>query len=638
MAEITQEFDEPFYGDGSTGASPLSNFSPSVIGIAGVPYLLDTSTGNYRRESFDVVQQRNNASQRDVLLLPQDVWRQQSESWHLGAGQSNKDRDNSLNYRYESSFGIDPWANQWQYQLLPKTVPLAGTSGLSGELWLTTTEDHLAVVNTAGIYWYANLGSASVGSVSVGSTAAPAGHTIVDIANDGYIVTFLAQDASKSNVYYIESPSGSSTQWGSANYGLNATFIAWEKDYLLVGDANVLKQAPKSGGANTIYTHPDGDFRWYSAASGNSCIYVLGRLGDRTYIHRVNIKSDGSGLNPAIVAATLPDGEVGYTVEQYLNFILIGTSKGIRVATPNNDAGDLTLGPIIPTNQPVRCFEGQDRFVWYGNSGMTSAYSVAGTQGAPVFPATCSGLGRMDLSSTTTSVLTPAYANDLAVTSVASATVRSIRTFQDKRVFSIDGEGVWFESTDFVDAGWLKEGVMSFGVEDLKTGLYLQAKWLPLTGKIGLDVSYDSDIFQRVGTMEIQGSIRSGNISLSGTQFSRINGRVLLMRDTNKPKETPVFTRWEMRAIPAKGRASRWTLPVMNYEEIEIDMVKYTRDPLQVLNTLLGYGYSGKLFTLQESGQSYQVHVKDYLWQPEKLSINGRSWQGILTLVVEEVA
>ncbi len=633
MAEITREFDEPFYGDGNGGSSPLSNFSPSVVGIAGVPYLLDTESGNYRRESFDVVQQRNNASQRDVLLLPQDVWRQQSESWHLGSGQSNLDRDNSLIYRFEQSFGVDPFADQWQYRLLKKTSLLQGSDLLEGELWLTTTENNLAIVNTAGVYWYSSLGSASVGS-----TAAPASSTIVDIANDGYIVTFLAHDPSKSNVYYVDSPAGTVTQWGSANYTLNATFIAWEKDYLLVGDGNVLKQAPKSGGANTVYTHPDSAFRWYSAASGDSCIYVLGRLGDRTTIHRVNIKQDGTGLLPCIVAATLPDGEIGYTIESYLGFILIGTSKGVRVASVANTNGDLTLGPVIPTAQPVRCFEGQDRFVWYGNSEMDSAYTVTGTQYYPTFPTTCSGLGRMDLSSTTTSALTPAYIQDIAATSVTPNVVRSVRTFEDKRVFSVDDEGVWYESDEYMDAGWLKEGTMSFGVEDLKTALYLQAKWLPLTGKISLDVNYDSGVFQRVGTMQIQGSIRSTNLSLGGNQFSRMNGRVLLERKADEPETTPVFTRWEMRAIPAKGRASRWTLPVMNYEEIEIDGVKYTRDCLQVLNTLLGYGYNGKLFTLQESGQSYQVHVKDYLWQPEKLTINGKAWQGILTLTVEEVA
>lgn len=633
MAEITKQFDEPYYGDGGVGPSPLSNFSPSVVGIAGVPYLLDTASGQYRRESFDVVQQRNNASQRDVLLLPQDVWRQQSESWHLGSGQSNLDRDDSLIYRYEASFGIDSLTEKWQHRLLHKTSLWAGTDSLSGQLWLTTTEQYLAAVNTTGVYWYQSLGSASVGS-----TAPPAGYTIDDIANDGYIVTFLAHDATKANVYYVDAPASSPVQWGSANYSLNATYIGWEKDYLLVGDGNVLKQAPKSGGANTVYTHPDSNFRWYSSAPGNSCIYVLGRLGDRTTIHRVNIKSDGSGLNPCIVAATLPDDEIGYSIDSYLGFILIGTNKGVRVATQNNDAGDLTLGPVIPTEEPVRCFEGQNRFVWYGNSKMLSGYQVTGTNVIPTFPNTCAGLGRLDLSATTTSQLTPAYANDLAATSIPTGVVRSVRTFQGKRVFSIDGEGIFYETTHYMDAGWIKEGTMSFGVEDIKTGLYVQGKWLPLIGKIGLDVSYDNAVFQRVGTMQIQDSIRSGNVSLGGTQFSRINARTVLMRDPDLPETTPIFTRWEVRAIPAKGRASRWTLPIMNYEEIEIDGVKYTRDCLEVLNTLLGYGYNGKLFALQEAGQSYQVHVKEYSWQPEKLTINGRAWEGTLILVVEEVA
>ena len=115
--EITDTFTEPY--SLSTTALP-SSFSPSVVGIAGVPYLMDTTDNKYKREAFEVLQQRNPASARDLLLLPQDVWRQQVESWHLGSGQSNVDRDNALPYRYKESFGIDPWT-QWQIRLLPKT-------------------------------------------------------------------------------------------------------------------------------------------------------------------------------------------------------------------------------------------------------------------------------------------------------------------------------------------------------------------------------------------------------------------------------------------------------------------------------------------------------------------------------------
>lgn len=97
------------------------------------------------------------------------------------------------------------------------------------------------------------------------------------------------------------------------------------------------------------------------------------------------------------------------------------------------------------------------------------------------------------------------------------------------------------------------------------------------------------------------------------------------------------MTRWELRAIPVKGRTSRWTLPIMNYEDIEIDGVKYTRDPLAVCNALISLVENSTIFSLQESGQAYQVHARKFTWQPEKLSINGRAWEGMFTLVVEEV-
>lgn len=217
-------------------------------------------------------------------------------------------------------------------------------------------------------------------------------------------------------------------------------------------------------------------------------------------------------------------------------------------------------------------------------------------------------------------------------------TVMSVRTFLNRRVFAIEDGGVWYEEEDeLVESGWLKQGTMSFSVEDTKTGLYMQAKTLPLRGEIDLDVAYDSTGYIRLVDLKQQDAIRSGNISLNGAQFSRFDVRYRLNRDEVTTIDGPYLTRWEVRAVPVRGRTSRWTLPIMNYEDLEIDMVKYTRDCQQVLNTLVSLCETGQLFVLQEAGRSYQVHAKEFLWQPEKLSINGKAWQGILTLVVEEV-
>ena len=620
--EITQDFDEPY--SQSTASLP-SSYSPSVVGINGSTYLMDTESGRYKRESFDVVQQRNTTDARDLLLLPQDVWRWQSQSWHLGAGQSNLDRDDALQYRYEDSFGVDPW-KRWQLTLLPETERLYGTADLTGSTWLTTYGDYLAVVNDEVIYWYDEL---SVGSTAyVGSTVVQSGHAIIDIANNGQYVTTLHDNG---HVWETAGPGATPALKGTWT---NANFIAYQKDYLLLGKENKLYNITGGGSGTLLYTHPSADFRWESAADGNSCIYVLGGVQDKFVVHRVNIKQDGTGLLPAIVAATLPDGEHGYTVDSYLGFVFIGTDKGVRMAEPNNTSGDLTLGPILPTDAPVRCFEGQDRFVWYGMSSMNGAYGPS----EEYFPdAPVPGLGRMDLSVTTTTPLTPAYAKDICAIDLPASIVRSVTTFGDKRVFSVDGGGVWFQGTSLMQSGWLKEGLISYSVEDLKTGLYVQAKWMPLHGTISLDLSYDSTGFVRLVTFQQQGTIRSGNISLNGTQFSRVNARHVLSRKTDAPTLGPIFTRWEVRSVPVKGRSSRWTLPIMNYEEIEIDGVSITRDPLAVLNTLVSLVENSSVFTLQESGRAFQVHGKDFVWEPEKLTINGRAWQGVFTLIVEEV-
>lgn len=625
--EITQDFDEPYYG---ASASMPSYASPSVVAIAGVPYLLDTSQERYVRQSVDVVQQRNTNDARDLLLLPQDVWRQQVQSWHKGAGQSAMDRDNSDLYRFDSSFGIDPWT-QWQISLLNETTQLAGTGSFTGKIWLSVQGEYLAVINDEAIWWYDSL----TASASLGSTVVSSGNAIIDIANTGHVATVLTEDR---YVWTVDGPSGTPTKWANHQYSTDVSFVAWEKDYMLVGDGNKLYNALKSNNPSLIFTHPDSGFRWYSAAAGDSCIYVMGRLHDRTTIHRVNIKSDGTGLNPCIVAATLPDGEVGYSIDSYLGFVLIGTSRGVRIAQANNDSGDLTLGPIIPTSTPVLCFEGQDRFVWFGNSAIDGSYSSQSAVETYFPTSPVCGLSRMDLSVSTINQLTPAYATDIYAYGVSGSSTRSVVTFADKRVFSLDGEGVWYQADTLVTAGWITEGKMSFSVEDVKTGLYVQAKWEPLDGEVDLDISYDSGQYRRIVDLKIPESIRSGNISLNGAQFSRVNPRHVLKRDASTTTLGPIFTRWEIRAIPAKGRASRWVLPIMNYEEIEIDGVKYTRDTLTVLDTLISLVQTGQLFILQESGRSYQVHAKEFAWQPDKLTANGRGWQGVFTLVVEEVS
>jgi hypothetical protein len=623
MGEITVGLDQPYYG--ATGAV-ASSFGKNVVGLNGRAFLIDSTGGRYNRRSIPVVQQRNTSDQRDILLLPQDIWRQSVSSWHYGAGQANQDRDEALPERFLDSFGIDPWT-RYQIGLLPATEQLGGSSvTYTGDVFLTLCDDKLVVVNDDDVYIYTTLSATATPTV----TATPdSGNAIIDIADEGYVITTLHADGK----IYKTTSTGTSTLFQTLS---GATSLEYVKDYLIVGDANVLKDATGAGTPATIYTHPDTSYRWVDYAPGQSAIYALGGIGNRYQVHRMTIQEDGTAFSTAIVAATLPDGEIGHSIGEYLGFIFIGSNRGIRMASMSAD-GSLTLGPLIRTPQPVRCFEGEDRFVWYGNSDIDPKYTALGNEVLPT--GVVCGLGRMDLTEFTVGPLSPAYANDLFTSNETGKVVKSVLTFSNKRVFSVSGGGVYFESTNKVPSGWLTQGKMSFSIEDPKAALYMQANWEPgCQGKLYLDLAFDTAGFSRFANLDVLSTNnRSDNLALRGTQFSVLDLRFVLDRCSSDATNGPQITRWEFRSSPIKGAASRWEVPIMNYEEIEIDGVKYTRDPTAELEFLMNLVESGTVFTYQESGRSYQVHARDFVWQPEKLSAGNKGWEGTYTMVLEEV-
>ena len=159
-----------------------------------------------------------------------------------------------------------------------------------------------------------------------------------------------------------------------------------------------------------------------SAAGGQNAIYVAAKSGDHSYVYKITIKTDGT-LDTPVVALELPTGEHLTSIYSYLGFVLLGTDKGVRYCNTDN-LGNLVAGPLIPTTGDVNDFVAEDRFVWFGYS------NYDGTSG---------GLGRMDLSQFSSTNL-PAYATDLMYDSTNA--VKSVTTFNKKRVFSISGVGV----------------------------------------------------------------------------------------------------------------------------------------------------------------------------------------------------
>ena len=616
--QITDSFTEAYYAG---GVGVASTFGGAVIALDGRPYLIDTVSQQYRRRGMDVVQQRNTGDPRDVLLLPQDIWRQTQSGWHYGAGQSNLDRDDSLPYRYQSSYGINPW-DKWEISLLSKVEQLKDLTGQSASAFLTVASGSMIVSASTGLLWYSS------------ATAAPTHQNLtynpIDLTSDGNAAYALLYSGA------IEKCTNATTH--STYVTMSApNFVAYVKDYLLSNETHTLYDVT-TGVQKKIYEHPNSSYRWIGACEGSQFIYVLGGVGDRWNVHKIGIKTDGTGLLPGIVAVTLPDGEIAKSIGSYLGYVFIGTNKGVRMAQADSN-GDLTLGSIIPTTSPVYCFEGQDRFVWYGMNDMEAKYSTVTSDNVGFPSGNVSGLGRMDLSTFTTNVLTPAYASDIAAADYTKGNVQSVVTWNGVQYFTINGVGVFYGGAQKVPGGWLKSGTMSFSVEDLKNALYQQAKWHKGYGTIGLDMSFDDSGYSRYATIALDGTtIRSGNLALNNVQFSRADLRYALYRSAADPTTGPRLSRWELRANAVRGRSSRWQVPICNYEELTINEVTYQRDVLAEYNTLMNLVQSGGTFIYQESGQAYLVHARDFDWAPEKLSMLGNGWQGVFTITIEEVA
>jgi len=132
-------------------------------------------------------------------------------------------------------------------------------------------------------------------------------------------------------------------------------------------------------------------------------------------------------------------------------------------------------------------------------------------------------------------------------------------------------------------------------------------------------------------------NIRSDNINLNGVKFSRVNMRMVITRCPIDNTKGPIPTRWEIRAFPVKGRASRWDVPVILADEVDINGMAEIRNPVTDKNNLIALLQNGAVFTYQESGQAYQVMAREFIWQPERLSSTGNGWQGTLLMVLEEV-
>jgi hypothetical protein len=556
-------------------------------------------------------------------LNPDGLWRRPRASWHKGAGQTHADRTDSNEFRFDESRGMDIWT-RYRLSLLPAVDQKHTTSATN--LKLVVANDRLFFVDGAAVTYTTDV---TVGAPTwVACTNEPGG-TILDVATDGETVWIT----DGTNIYDADASAGP-PDFAGAWSAQDADVLAYVKGRLISADnsapsnlhtydaAGVATAIPVSGILPSTWT-----WLGFAGGTGNSVIYAAGTAFDKTLIFRIGIREDGSGLDPAIPCGELPDGEIGRSIGTYLGFVLIGTDNGVRFATPGQD-GDLTVGALLLTNTPCRCFEGQGPYVWFGWDAFSDTVAAVAY----------TGLGRLSLEEFSSAErLAPAYATDLmdASTGVTSSVV----TFQDRRVWTNEGanRGVFAEEATPVASGYLTEGITDFGFSGNKTVVDLEYTYVnPASGTIGFDLEADeAGTWLTIGdlTDEGKGTSRFSTGNVLAARFD------LLVTMTAGGSLSPSLTSYTLKSTPAVEGTNKIQVPLLLNERIDPDGGLIDRSVGEDRNQLRGLWVSRQPVTYQELSEVHTVVVEDLTWMPRLRSddVSGFEVDGTMIVTMKEL-
>lgn len=601
-----------FEGTGTSSLVP----GVYLVAIDSRPYVVDfsvdTRRDEFRHRSIPLLRPQADTSNLpgEGSLNPAALWRRSVESWHKGAGQVYFDRTDSDSDRFRSSKGVDVWT-RWQLTLLPATG--SRLSSANTNLYMAVAGSDIYICDGTALKFTANITTASPSYTTVTGTGAAAP---TSIASDGYNV-WTAHAAN--GLYTTTRGAAAATQLVTSALSANSV-VGYVKGRLMLSKDNAVYNITSTAPAvlpAALMTQANTDFVWVAFAEGPNSIYMAGYSGDKSLIYRTAVVADATSLAAPTVAGELPDGEIVRSIQGYLGFLVIGTDTGFRLAEIDSN-GNLNIGARVATASPVRCFEPQDRFVWYG---LTN------------YDASSTGLGRMDLSVLNDTA--PAYASDLMV--AGQGTVQAVVTFQNVRVLSVSGLGVYVETTDKLASGTLDSGLISFGISDPKVPVFLDVTTAPLVGSYVSSLALEGGTFDQVGTSSTAGSV-TGEYPLPQTMAHNFELRVELDRSGSDSTTGPTFYRQTLRANPTSRSGFDILVPVRLHETVLVGDAEYDLVPSVELAALDELRTSRRVVTYQEGGQSYAVTVENLDWIPESIGRTGTELNGCLVVHLKSLA
>ena len=607
--------DSPAYYTGTA----QTNVVPSVypVAINGRPYLIDMKSGKYLRSHEQRVRdsQDNSTAPGEAAINPGGLWRRGQDSWHYGAGQQYADTAEAKDFMFYKSKGVNPWV-KGQLSLHHDAVRVLESTSATNHM---VVQDGRVYVATNGTVQFATDPYAVTPwtTCTIEAGTYPTG-SVQAMATNGSDI-YIAFPAN--GVHIIRTAINPAVISKDADRFVKTTqsfyMLGFAKNYMFGAYDHTLRLIDLTGGHTEAATPLDSNFRWAGVATGQNAVYAAGYSSKKSLIYKIGVSAAGV-LDKGSVALELPTGEQVTAISGYLGFIILGTDKGIRFCTTDANS-NLISGPIIPTSGAVQKITSEGKYSWF----TWSNYDGIST-----------GLGRLDLS-TLTGANTPAFATDLMWTSTSA--VNSVVTFNDKRMFYVQGIGVIAEDvTKVVDTGTIEFGTYRWGIPDRKFVAKFDVRTEPLKGTVSAYLSHDHADYTFLGTF---GNTGNSEYTYQGTDTKTIEAdfKLVLTKGTVSLHDSPIVTRWMARAYAAPFRSEVFSIPVILHAKIRPRDRDIYMDPeaeLGILNNLI---HNPRIITLQLGTRSYSVITEDVEWQPTDSTGNTWSWDGTATVTMRSV-
>jgi hypothetical protein len=518
--------------------------------IGNTPWLSAASDNNrisritttYQKERID---QSSTTGEQSLT----NWWLRSATSWHHGAGERFYDADTSdLNRFYESN-NINPW-EIGELKLLPSTTNLS-TSAASSP---ATVSGGTFFISGDNVHFY---NGTSTTSTSLGTST-----TAQTLTTDG---TFAIVGANN-GIYQVSTALAVTKLWNKPTAVTTQTVqsIAYVKDRIVAGvrhdNDNVhlyeLSRNPSSppatmSNSESRFTFPNTSLTFNSIGELPGAIiagYSQGAVS-RVQMYTINPTSPTAAVVGPTIIAELPRGETLNQIRSYLNeYVVLATSKGLRVGTIGTDGQSFTYGPLSIENE-VKDIAFDQEYVY-----ATRAVSYGGTY----------GLWRLNLATVIDNGY--AYASDLSTDAGSVNGVAFVGT--TGRKFITTSSGLWVEhATELAASGYLKSGWIRWGTAERKqpVNLTLSTK-TDSSGVLGMELVDQNIQSIAIGSLPIGQSVEIG-LSGSIQPADHFEITFSFTRKATDATKGPELEAWQIRALPAPLRSRTITIPLLCYEE-----------------------------------------------------------------------